>query len=367
MDELGFMNQSVGAPSTAASNETPRPAISLKRSFLLCAKFSGLFTLARILTSRKTRVLAYHGIWLGEGHFGNFLYMSAEKFAERMALLEKWGYPIIPFEGKPVKKSQHRCPTVITIDDGWYSTWSAMLPALEKHNYPATVYLTTYYCLHQAPVIDVALNYCFSIISTDKALTMHLSAYGFGTVRIDTEDAKKAALSNAQSICASLDDDTARQQFLKTVCHAVGLDHGELMAGRWFHLMSSAQVKDAANRGITFEAHTHHHRITRQGKDSLAEEIAINSERIRDLTGRKPEHFCYPSGRYSIELWPVLETCQMTSATTTDIGLVDVQTPRYAMPRILDGQDVSELEFEAEMCGFMELTRLVRQVGRSKR
>ncbi len=161
------MNQST------AISETQGPEIDLKRGFLLVAKYSGLFALARILTARKTRVLAYHGIWLGEGHFGNFLYMSADKFAARMALLKKWRYPVVPFKGRP-DKAQHRCPTVITIDDGWYSAWASMLPALEKHNYPATVYLTTYYCLHQAPVIDVALSYCFSIIDTDKVRSQRM-------------------------------------------------------------------------------------------------------------------------------------------------------------------------------------------------
>jgi len=337
------------------------PARSFKRAVLLFAKYSGLFVLARVLTRRKTRVLAYHGIWLGEGHFGNYLFMSAKKFAARMALLEKWGYPIVRFEGRPEEWGRYRCPTTITIDDGWYSTWSGMLPALERHGYPATVYLTTYYCLNQVPVTNVALNYCFSVVSIDRAQTLHLPAYDFGPLRIDTDERKKEALSTAQEICASLENDSAKQRFLKAVCEEIGIDHGELMGGRWFHLMSPEEVKDAASRGISFEAHTHHHRITHQGNDSLAEEIAKNSECIQELTGRIPKHFCYPSGRYTSDLWPVLEKCGIASATTTDIGFVDEKTPRYAMPRILDGQDVSELEFEAEMSGFIELTRIVRR------
>lgn len=358
------MSQSTGSPSIPADSSTPRPTLNLKRSFLLFAKYCGLFALARALTSRKTRVLAYHGIWLGVGHFGNYLYMSADKFAARMALLEKWGYPVVAFEGRPSNKSRYRCPTVITIDDGWYSTWLAMLPALEKHNYPATVYLTSYYSLHQAPVIDVALSYCISMVDISRKPTVHLPAYDFGPMRITTEAAKKEALATAQNICASLDGDSAKQLFLAALCDEVGISHSELVSGRWFHLMTAEEVKDAASRGIIFEAHTHHHRITHRGKDSLAEEIAINSEFIHELTGRKPKHFCYPSGRYTNNLWAVLEECHMASSTTTDIGLVDAQTPRYAMPRILDGQDVSELEFEAEMSGFMELTRLLRRMGR---
>lgn len=337
---------------------------SASRVVLLFAKYSGMFALARVLTRKKTRVLAYHGIWLGNGHFGNYLFMSAEKFSRRMALLEMWGYPVITFTENIDEMRLHRCPTVITIDDGWYSTWLDMLPALERHNYPATVYLTTYYCLNQAPVFNVALNYCFSAINTDRIPTLFLPAYDFGPIRIDSDAAKKTALSAAQHVTESLTDDAARQRFLQAVCDETGVDHGALMEGRWFHLMSPEEVKDAANRGIRFEAHTHHHRITHCGEDTLAEEIAVNSKYIFELTGTQPQHFCYPSGRFKSALWPVLEECGIASATTTAAGLVDKKTPRFAMPRIMDGQDVSELEFEAEMSGFMELTRIFRRAGR---
>ena len=335
----------------------------VKRGVLLFAKYSGLFALARGLTAKKTRILAYHGIWLGEGHFGNFLYMSAEQFASRMALLKKWNYPVIPFSGRPESDpGKVRCPTVITIDDGWYSTWSSMLPILERYNYPATVYLTTYYCLNQAPVIDVALSYCIKTIDPDDGLILNFAEQGLGPVRIDSEESRAAALSKVQAVSTSLDDDRARQQFLEAVCKQTGIDHSQLMRGRWFHLMDSTEVMDAASRGINFEAHTHHHRIAHEGIDSLSEEISANRECIHDLTGCTPEHFCYPSGRYSKNLWPVLESCNITSATTTEIGLVDYKTPKYAMPRILDGQNISELEFEAEMCGFMEMIRTLRRM-----
>lgn len=348
------MSQSPGIRNTS------NPALDLKQCVLMFAKYTGLFALARYLTRYKTRVLAYHGIWLGDGHFGNYLYMSADKFAERMDLLKKWRYPVIPFSGLPDGTSQELCATAITIDDGWYSTWSAMLPALEKYNYPATVYLTTYYCLNQAPVIDVALSYCFSLLDTKAGKTLHLDAYDFGPVRIDTEQAKNQALNEAHQICGDLSDDKARQQFLAAFCNEIGVDHAELMKSRWFHLMNADEVSDASRRGIVFESHTHHHRISYKGEDCLAEQLGINSECITQLTGRKPEHFCYPSGRYTKDVWPTLERCQMASATTTDIGLVDKNTPRYAMPRILDGQNVSELEFEAEMSGFMEIIRMLR-------
>ena len=339
----------------------------MKKYLLIIAKYSGLFFLARALTAKKIRVLAYHGIWVGEGHYGNFLYMSADRFANRMALLKKWGYPVITFsEQFEAIEGTLRCPTMITIDDGWHGTWSAMLPALEEHGFPATVYLTTYYCLNQAPVIDVALGYCLSAVDINAGKTFHLPAFDMDPVTIDSEITRGKVLAQVKELSASLANDEARQRLLKSVCEQTNVNHNEMTRGRWFHLMNPMEVRDAARRGIKFEAHTHCHRTAHMGEDCLAEEISANIDCIRELTGETPRHFCYPSGVYSENMWPVLRSCDIASATTTEIGLVDDKTNPYAIPRILDGQYVTEIEFEAEMCGFSELTRVVRRLVKRK-
>jgi len=345
-------------PSVLRQIRTPK---TLKNWLLLLAKYSGLFTLARQLTKGKSRILAYHGIWLGDGKFGNFLYMNATTFSRRMALLAEWQYPIVPLSALIDPGGDHLpCATAITIDDGWHGTWSAMLPVLEQHNYPATVYLTTYYCLNQNPVIDVALQYCFHVAASRNIGTVHLPQYQFGPFYIKSEVVPQDAFMAALDTAKGLSSDRERQEFLKTLCRELGINYEKMLVERWFHLMSPDEVRDAAARGVSFECHTHHHRTTHRGESSLEQEIIINSEHIQQLTGKVPQHFCYPSGHYTQNMWPILENNRLISATTTDIGLVDGSNDRYALPRILDGQDVSELEFEAEMSGFMELVRRLR-------
>lgn len=346
----------------------PDSSLDLKHSILTLARLTGLFALSRHLTAGRVRILAYHGIWLGEGHFGNFLYMSASKFRRRMELLQKWGYPVVSLAEACDHRGSGDLPkgaTVITIDDGWYSTYVHMLPELQAHRYPATVYLTTYYCYNQAPVIDVALQYCFHQIDPAQCPQVHFPEYGLGPLPTRTDEEKTQALATASEVIARLESDAARQLFLQSVCHQTEVDYAVLSAERWFHLMTPAEVQDAAEKGITVELHTHHHRITHRGEDCLRQELALNRERIQAITGRVPVHFCYPSGRFSPAVWPALSEAGIASATTTDIGLVDSQSADYALPRILDGQKVSELEFEAEMSGFMELLRRARQIVRS--
>ena len=49
------------------------------------------------------------------------------------------------------------------------------------------------------------------------------------------------------------------------------------------------------------------------------------------------------------------------SATTIEPGLNYADTPRFALKRVVDGHPVSDIEFEAEMTGFMEIVRALRE------
>lgn len=332
-------------------------------NILLLAKYTGLFALSRILTAQNIRILAWHGIWLGDSHFGNFLYMTEKKFSRRLQLLEKWGYPVMSLSAILEGRDSGHLPalaTSITIDDGWYGTYRFMLPALERHNFPATVYLTTYYCVNQSPVIDVALAYCFSVADAERFPKLHLPSFNYGPVPTRTSEQRKQALASARDHVQSLDSDAARQEFLHALCKELGLDYQTMISERWFHLMSPLEVADAAERGFRFELHTHRHRTRHAGKDCLEAEIAINRALIRLMSGQTCAHFCYPGGIFSFENRETLRKLNIASATTTRIGLVGGKSWRHALPRLVDGEKVSELEFEAEMSGFIELTRSLR-------
>ena len=134
----------------------------LKLTVFVLAKYLGLFALSRHLTRRGLRILCYHGIWIGTGHFGNFLFMQPAKFAQRMAFLAKSDFPVLPLAEAVARFRDGTHPdgcTVITIDDGWYGSFKHMVPVLAAEKLPATFYVTTYYAMKQKPVINVALTY----------------------------------------------------------------------------------------------------------------------------------------------------------------------------------------------------------------
>jgi hypothetical protein len=59
------------------------------------------------------------------------------------------------------------------------------------------------------------------------------------------------------------------------------------------------------------------------------------------------------------------------SATTCEPGLNTAETPLLGLYRILDQDDLSQIEFEAELFGFSELIRIVtgkrRRMDRARR
>lgn len=341
----------------------------MKTAVYTLAKYLGLFAVSRYLTRHRMRLLAYHGIWLGPGHYGNHLYMSAGKFARRMAYLANSGYRVLPY-GELVSQTESaglaRCPVAITIDDGWYGTYLHMLPVLESHEMPATIYVTSYNAVKQTPVYEVLINYMVSMTDTEQLPTQSLGIPGMPpSVNLSDETARQGFLDQYLEYAQRHCDEAARQELGGKLGRLVGIDYSQYAADKVFHLMSQAQIQDADSRGFDIQLHTHRHRAYHDGQSCLAQEIADNREVLAPLVKSELRHFCYPSGEYDAGMWPVLEASEVETATTTRPGLAHPGDCRYTLPRILDGELVSDIEFEAELAGFCELLRMVkRAVGR---
>lgn len=340
----------------------------MKETIYWLAKYVGIFALCRWFTRKNIRILAFHGIWMGEGHFGNFLYMSSERFASRMSLLSKLRFPVVPLDYAIENRNKGNlpdCATVITIDDGWYSTFLHMLPILEKNNYPATVYVTTYYSEKQTPVFDVALQYMMAITKRKRLSLQSVDTSCYGDFDLANMEQKALAREQLQSYVASLEGEDSRQEMMNKIGDMLGVPYSEIIDNKLFHLMTPEQIEEMSCRGVDIQLHTHRHRISHLGKDCISEEIKGNRESLKPFTSKSLIHFCYPSGVYDESVWPQLEAAGIVSATTTETGLVNQKPHKYALPRILDGEYVSDIEFEAELVGFGELKRkLISAVSR---
>src|SRR5277367_1799468 len=134
-----------------------------------------LFAVSRRVSRKSLRILAYHGLWTTPGYqYGNHLFMQPEQFERRMSWLRNSRYPVLPLDEAVQRLDDGSLPdhaVVITIDDGWSSTYTHMLPILEELGLPATVYITTWYSDNQLPVVNVAVDYilrCAGKSSTNR-------------------------------------------------------------------------------------------------------------------------------------------------------------------------------------------------------
>ena len=130
---------------------------------LALARLLGLNAASRRLTRGSLRILAYHGLWTTRGfQFGDKLFMSPEQFEARMAWPARSNYPVLALDEAVERLAADTLPdraVVITIDDGWSSTYTHMRPVLETLALPATVYVSTAFVEAERPVRIVATRY----------------------------------------------------------------------------------------------------------------------------------------------------------------------------------------------------------------
>src|SRR5262249_49826858 len=133
----------------------------------------------------------------------------------------------------------------------------------------------------------------------------------------------------------------------------------EIRNSRMVSVMTTAEIARAAADGVDIQLHTHRHRLS-GGDEGVAREIRDNRAVLEPLVGRRLRHVCYPSGVWSADQWPALRKADIKSATTCDAGFNYPSTPPLGLKRFLDGEDIAQIEFEAELSGLMEIMRRLR-------
>jgi len=319
-------------------------------------KLMGLFTFMRWKTRRGVRILCYHAIWLGDdGYPGDGMFMKQSTFEARLACLRKWSFSIVSLDQAIDGMSNGTlppCPVVITIDDGWYSTYAAMLPALKRHGMKATLYCDTAHLLERQPVPHVMASYIKLLLESGCA----------GRTRVLNHD---QALLYEDSL---LSHGNTRER-LATVfkfAQSVSFDFDRYVHNKVFDYMHPEQLREAYMAGLDVQLHTHNHSMQDMSTEAVAKEIVENRNHLAQILDARPEffkHFCYPSGSYSLSLVEVLEESGVLSSTTVEQAIAYPETNKQFLPRILDGEQLTPLELEAELCGVMDMLRKFKNLS----
>lgn len=328
----------------------------IKRGALRSSKRLGIFSAVRESRWRRRRltILCYHGISLADEHEWNpRYYMDPASFEGRLRLLRDGHYNVIPLAVALEGLREGTLPpgsVALTFDDGMHDFYARAFPLLEQYGFPATVYLTTYYSDYNRPVFDV---FCSYLIWRGRE-----SGADLRRVVPSLPPANLSVQRERNAIRAEIGAYVARERFSaadkdalckQLACH-LGVDYEDLLRRRLLHVLSNAEVRELAAKGVDFQLHTHRHRVP-EDREAFLREIRDNRQRISDLVGANPVHFCYPSGVHSPVFFPWLGEAGVRSATTCEGGLVTSRTPSLLLPRIVDGLHLAPIEIEGWLSG----------------
>ena len=312
------------------------------------------------------RILCYHGFSVADEHeFRPQLFISPDTFRRRLRHLSARRYPVIDLAVAVEDLKSGRNPdraVVITVDDGFAGTLGVAVPVLQEESMPATVYVTTYYVEHQVPVFRLAMQYLFwRALRDGKSALQAVSHLPGGDA---PEGRRMWAMIEAGE---RMPDESCRDRLLAQVADALAVDTAELESTRKLTLMSPSEVSALSQAGIDVQLHTHRHRLPVGDVAALERELDENQSRLQSMTGKRAWHLCYPSGKFDASQWPALQAWGVSSATTCIPGLNSRNTERMGLKRFLDSEAISDIEFRAEISGFLELLRTLRAAIRLKR
>lgn len=303
---------------------------------------------------RKQRLLllCWHGLSNVDEHLWRpGLYITPRMFRRRLQILGESGCSVLSLDEALARLWAGDLPprsVVITFDDGFNDFAVHALPLLKEFGFPATLYLTTYHVDDQRPLYNLTVSYL--LWKAHRSGRRLPDGTPIGT-QVEAELAAQAMIRDAikEGLTTAEKDNRARE-----LANLLEYDDDELRRRRMLSLMTADQVKNASLSGVQIEAHTHRHR-TPDDLDLITRELRDNITRIQQITGRRPVHFCYPSGVFNANYFPLLEQEGFRSATTCDRALATRTGHRYTIPRWLDKQKNTESQYRGWLSGLRPL------------
>lgn len=326
---------------------------------------SGLVARSRWRTNRLL-ILCYHGVSLADEHrWHRDLFVTPAFLRRRFEIIRQVGCSVLPLGEAVLRLQQGTLPKLsvaITFDDGFYDFHAAALPVLREFAIPAMIYVSTYHCQQQRPILGLTVPYLLWKYSVQPGPnTRNLDAsppYGALTHITDRKAAADALLAECRKLAPDRD---AQMAWLAGLAGRLGVDWAALNRQRLLHLMTSEEVADIARQGITVALHTHRHRTPRNAQ-AFAEEITTNQSIIQALTGQISDDFCYPSGVVHPEFLGWERDLGIETATTCIPGLAQPGCNPLLLPRFIDTMSQSEQQFTGWLTGVSQLVSRSRDV-----
>jgi peptidoglycan/xylan/chitin deacetylase (PgdA/CDA1 family) len=303
--------------------------------------------------ARRLAILCYHGVSMADEQLWDpELYVSKEFLRRRFEILRDGGYTVLALGDALERMHRQELPrksVALTFDDGFFNFLVAAVPILKEFGFPATNYVSTYFCEHQQPIPGLTLRY---LLWSCRSRTLAPN-----TVPCQPEIVDLTAAINREKLARNLvshveaqKDRKARFSALEELSQQLRADWQSILDTRIFHLMTPGEIGETASRGFDIQLHTHRHRTPRIEAD-FRSEIETNRQILEPITRQPAVHFCYPSGDVDPKFLPWLQSMGVTSATTGVAGLASATENVLLLPRYVDTMLQSELMFESRISG----------------
>ncbi len=339
--------------------------MTIKDFVLFMGRSLGCFALIRNTKLKGLRVLCYHGIGAAgtdESKFRRKIYTNTETFARRLDWLAKKGYNVLDLSQALELLDKGRLPrraVVITFDEGYYSFYQTAFGLLREQLFPATVYVTSYYVTKQNPIFRLSVQYMlwkttmtqFDLSQVDTHLASEYSCR-------NEKDKEEVAWEIFRYAEAQLDEDQ-RVALARRLGQYLGVEYDQIVRRRFLHLMTLEQIREMHDAGVDIQMHTHRHQFPLK-EERARREIIDNRNALAEVVSRPMVHLAYPSGLWSETAFEWLKAVGVQSAATCEMGPNLPGMARLALRRFIDSENISQLEFEAEMSGVADLLRGLR-------
>jgi hypothetical protein len=340
---------------------------SLKNTILYFSKWLGLFALSRYITRNGLRILCYHSFAMGDDEiqWRPNLFIRPETFRRRLDFLEKEKFPVLGLDQAINLMLEQKMPhysTVISIDDGWYSIRACAHKILKEKSYPYTIYHTSYYSMKETPIFNLVVRFMFWKTKIDHFNMAELGTSMSGIVRFSDPVSLDQTIQQIIEYGDLKLDNPGRCALAKRLGESLGVDYAEIEKSRFLNLLTGDDIKILSADKVDFQLHSHRHRWPLE-KQAALRELFENEAFLKPLTGNTSQHFCYPSGIWSYEQISYLVEAGIKSATI-GVGGVNYHgtTPLHLLRRIVDGESNSQINFEAEMTGYMHILRKIKDI-----
>lgn len=216
----------------------------------------------------------------------------------------------------------------ITFDDGYADNAEVALPILKTLGLPATFFVASGYLDGGAMFNDRVIE----AVRTTSLSRLDLSGLSLGHHAVSTFPEKRAAirLILEQVKYKSLEERHALCQYVEQTSRT-GIP-SQLM-------MTSNQVRQLHQNGMTIGGHTLHHPILaslRNASEAL-EEIRLNKEHLEQIIGAPVDLFAYPNGvpdqDYREEHAAMVRSLGYRAAVTTAKGVATTSSDLFQLPR----------------------------------